>query len=76
MLQGVRVLTDSQAENLARHRGKLGLSGIAHLSDKQAEALARHKSGEVILGGLSDASNTAIQKLKSNPDIWLPLHLR
>ena len=76
LMLGVRVLTDSQAENLARHRGELGLNYIAHLSDKQAEALARHKSGEVILSGLSDASNTAIQKLKSNSDIWLPLHLR
>ncbi|MEC8864313.1 MAG: hypothetical protein VXX31_15250, partial [Planctomycetota bacterium] len=41
-------LSDTQAEALAKHEGKLFLNGVTELPDTAAEALRKHK-GYVVL---------------------------
>ena len=61
-LNGLRTLTDTQAELLALHSGNLWLDGLASLSDKQAESLGRHKAN-LWLDGLAAINDAQAQAL-------------
>ena len=61
-LNGLRTLTDTQAELLALRSGNLWLDGLASLSDKQAESLGRHKAN-LWLDGLAAINDAQAQAL-------------
>lgn len=61
-LNGLEILPDEVADDLAHYKGNLGLAGVKKLSDKAADALSEHQ-GDLFLDGVTTLSEAAAQSL-------------
>ncbi|MBU3664903.1 MAG: hypothetical protein FGM15_03370 [Chthoniobacterales bacterium] len=65
-------LSDSAAESLSKHQGRLELKALKGISDAAAKSLAQHR-GPVDLAGLlaEEVSQAAAESLSQNEEIEL-----
>ncbi len=56
-------LSESDAECISKHTGKVSLGGLLSISDAEADLLSQHRRGELMLNGLEALSDTATKSL-------------
>jgi hypothetical protein len=70
LLRDLRTLSESGAQSLAKHQGRLVLDGLGELSDAAAEALAKHEGVLELIGDL-EMSDAALEFLsKKHPEVF------
>jgi hypothetical protein len=74
-LNGIALLTEDSARELVRHP-LLSLDGVTSVTDRIADILASHAGATLSLKGLRHVSPSGLTKLRHNPGIELPRHLR
>lgn len=67
-LKGLISISDSVAEQLAKHKGDLNLNGLTSISDTVAEHLSKHQ-GQLDLDGLTYISDTVAEHLSKHQNL-------